>query len=84
MNKLQPQKFYNLRKEEHIEGKKKEEKQMIQFVVNTIIMLANWAQIEITKIFLKKPYKLITIISINLNIYILHFSVIETCSMSRF
>jgi hypothetical protein len=30
-------------KEEHIEGKKQDEKQMIQFVVNTIIILATWA-----------------------------------------
>jgi len=52
MNELQPHKFYNLRKEEHIEGEKKmEEKQTIQFVVNTLIMLANWAQIEINKTF---------------------------------
>ncbi len=61
MNELQPQKFYNLMKEEHIEGKKKEEKQMIQFVVNTIIILATWAQIEIIKTLFFNPYKLITI-----------------------
>jgi hypothetical protein len=48
-------------KEEHIEGKKKEEKQMIQFVVNTIIILATWAQIEIIKTLFFNPYKLITI-----------------------
>jgi cbb3-type cytochrome oxidase cytochrome c subunit len=36
-----------------LKAKKKEEKQMIQFVVNTIIILATWAQIEITKTFFK-------------------------------
>ncbi len=59
-------------KEEHIEGKKQEEKQMIQFVVNTIIILATWAQIEITKTLFFKPYKLITI---NLIIYIYIYSI---------
>jgi hypothetical protein len=51
-----------------------EEKQTIQFVVDTLIMFANWAQIEINKTFFKKPYKLIIIILIlKLNFYFFHF-----------